>query len=77
MKSRYDPHSHSNNHERIRGCARKVRFPDELHAIHAAIGHSCKHGPCRYYHCPFCGGYHLTHKLRGIRNKENGTSRSN
>lgn len=50
----------------IRGCKAKLRFPDEITAIHAAIGHSVKHGPCRHYLCPYCEGYHLTSHVEDL-----------
>lgn len=61
----YDPSMSYSEYSRIRGCEAKVRFPDLDSVIHAAIGHSAKHGPCRYYHCPNCKGYHLTSKVHG------------
>lgn len=51
---------------KYRTCQRKRRLPDEFDAIHAAIGHSIKHGPCRYYRCPYCKGYHLTSDVEDL-----------
>lgn len=51
---------------RYKSCESKVRFPDEMHAIHACLGHSVEHGGCRYYRCPYCKGYHITSQVEDL-----------
>ncbi len=47
-----------------RTCARKRRFATELEAKKAAARASAKKDAPKitYYHCPYCDGWHLTHK---------------
>lgn len=44
-----------------RACGRKSRFPDEASAI-ASASYLMHKGnkSLRVYHCPYCGGWHLT-----------------
>lgn len=46
-------------------CKGKVRYANEFRAKEIARMRM-RHGssPLRVYHCMFCNGYHLTHKLR-------------
>ena len=50
-------------YRRVKMCLSKRRIPTEEQAAHEALEHSLKHGPCRYYECPYCGRYHLTSKV--------------
>lgn len=42
-------------------CSEKVRYPDEMEAMRAAVrtGNT-------WYRCPYCHGYHLTSSRRAI-----------
>lgn len=44
-----------------KACGRKVRFPDEQSAMsRAECGMLGTTKRLRVYHCPFCGGWHIT-----------------
>lgn len=48
---------------RVKGCNSKLRYETEEEVIAACISYSRAHGPCRYYRCDTCGGYHLTSQV--------------
>ena len=50
--------------KQIKCCQSKVKYKDDLSAIHAALMQSRHHGPCRWYHCETCNGYHITTQVR-------------
>lgn len=45
---------------RMKMCSSKIRYDNDLDAIAACLSWSQKHHACRFYHCPRCGGYHIT-----------------
>jgi hypothetical protein len=57
------PLSDEDAHE-FHACSRKRRFPDKISARKAASQAARrKDAPKLFvYHCPYCGGWHLTHR---------------
>ena len=54
-------HNRRRTKRRNRMCSEKVRYPDEMEAMRAAVrtGNT-------WYRCPYCHGYHLTSSRRAI-----------
>ena len=59
------------DHQRTRMCTGKHRWPDQLSAMAGAVASLERHpeaGKLYTYHCPACGGFHLTkRKQKGQR----------
>jgi len=55
-----------NDSPKLRACARKIRHRTESKALVAASRSAGKNNAkaLRVYHCPQCGGWHLTHQAR-------------
>lgn len=44
-------------------CTSKKRYGTYLHALQVAVRAAKRCRLLRVYECPFCAGFHLTHKL--------------
>lgn len=55
----------------VKTCLSKLRYEDEFDVIDACISLSRKYGPCRYYECPDCGGFHITTQVEDLNEYQN------
>ena len=57
------------DHQRERMCTGKHRWPDQISAMAGAVASLERHpdaGKLYTYHCPVCGGWHLTRRRNAL-----------
>lgn len=73
-KQKGDQHARSAHfkHDRVgmATCGKKIRYESEGEAAIYMLIHSTPMTPLRSYQCPYCGGWHITHRPSDDHNDE-------